>query len=112
VQDDEFFTFAFVGDSSHAQRDLSIAMVIADNPNQGLFDSDMRDHLAADFRESTLAAGDGDKTVIIDDGDVTSVVPAVADYLGRFRWLIQIALHDVVAGDEQEPRLTIGQIRQ
>ena len=92
-----------IGDAGHRQRE--VVLVEGQDLAEGLFDADVRDHLPADLAEAALAAGDADKAVLVDLGDVAGHVPAVADHLGRQFRLIEIALHDVGAFYQQHARL-------
>src|SRR5947208_3378291 len=72
---------------------------------QDVLDFDVRHHLATNFAEAAQAVGDAQKTVFIHPRDVPGVVPAVAEDLGGFFRLVEVAAHDVRSADKQQSRL-------
>src|ERR1043166_7194896 len=104
VQNDEAFAFFFVRNGGDDE-DLFGS---GGNFLQFVFDFDVRNHFAADLAEAAHAIGDADEAVFVDGGDVAGVIPAVAQDFGGFFGLVQVALHDVGAADQQQTGLIGG----
>src|SRR5262245_55875180 len=111
MDDDQPLALLFVGDRGHHYVEVAfVVAAVTDDLLEDLFDLDMRHHFAADLRESAGAVGDGDEPLRVDPGDVTRHVPAVVhDGRGLFG-LVQIALHDIRAPDEEKARMVNPQI--
>ena len=68
--------------------------------DEGVFDLDRRDVLAAGDDDVLLAVGDGEVAVVVDPPAVTGVEPSVADDLGGVCGLLPVAAEDGVAAGE------------
>ena len=91
-----------VGDLDHTAFDI-----LRQGFLQDILDLDQRDHLAADLDEALQTADMPEKTVRIDIAHIAGIVPAAADMQGGLLEVIEIALHDVVALDE-DPAVLAG----
>ena len=77
----------------------------ADRLIKSLFDLNVRNHLAANFRKPTLPACNSDEPVLIDDPHVSGDVPTVLnDFTSQFVAAI-VSFHDVGAFDHEHARL-------
>src|SRR5713226_6925832 len=89
VQHDEALAFLLVG---HGSDDEGL-FPGAGQFLQDVLDFDVRHHLAPDFAETAQPVGNSQEAVFVHPGDVAGVVPAVAENVGGFFRLVEVAAH-------------------
>ena len=96
VEGHQAFAAQVVGDAGDDARG------IAENSEDGLFDSEVRHHFAGDLAEAREAVGDADEAFVVDQRDIAGDVPAVVEDLGGALGLVEIAEHAVGALHQQQ----------
>src|SRR5687768_3617605 len=79
---------------------------------QGLLHLAVRYHFPANLRKTGQPIGDGQESVVVEQGDVPGNVPAFANDARCKVFPSEVAGHDVRAFDEQHTRASRGQWRE